>query len=140
MRMNTDRRSFLTTTALSVLGGVWTAFISIGRAQAPRKLPPEEQWLEDWQRASRLPVHESDDPVVGQFIEAARTGGHVEFDYVGGSEPISSRQVSPGLVFRVEGFTGTYVAGYCNLRKAERTFRCDRILRLRWDSLRAMGE
>jgi predicted DNA-binding transcriptional regulator YafY len=75
-------------------------------------------------------VWESADLLQARLVQAIATGDGVEFDYDGGNEPGQRRRVSPGLLFTVDGYPGTYLAGYCHERQAERTFLVDR-LRLR---------
>jgi predicted DNA-binding transcriptional regulator YafY len=75
-----------------------------------------------------LPVLESDDPVTSRLLLAMREGRAVEIVYYGLNETGVRRRICPGTIFTVEGFLGTYVSGFCFLRKQERTFCCERML------------
>jgi predicted DNA-binding transcriptional regulator YafY len=79
-----------------------------------------------WKRSPRLPVLDSDDPILSRVLLAIREGRSVQFHYCGftGDTP---RTICPGSVFRVEGFNATYLSGYCFTRKQERTFCIERM-------------
>lgn len=86
----------------------------------PWRSSPEE--LARWRRAARRPVMDGAEPLTRSLATAVRAGRRVRFRYHGGSTPGAPRDVSPGLLFTVEGFTGLYLSGYCHTRRAERTF------------------
>jgi predicted DNA-binding transcriptional regulator YafY len=93
----------------------------------PVDLPPvDEIWLEDWQIAPRIPVVNSTNNAERQIIRAMRLGEPVSFLYYAGSNPGKMSRVRPSMLYRVEGFTGIYLTGYCEDRQDTRTFRMDR--------------
>ena len=84
--------------------------------------------LLDWLAARRIPVLQSGDPVVAWMIRAMLRREKIEFVYYGGCSPGARRVISPGLVFTLDEWSPTYVAGYCHLRQEERVFRRDRVM------------
>lgn len=96
--------------------------------EPPVDLPPvDEIWLEEWQAAPRIPIVESTNNTERYVIRAMRLGEPVSFLYFAGSEPGKMRRVRPAMLYRVEGFDGVYLTGYCEDRQDTRTFRMDRV-------------
>lgn len=91
----------------------------------PGALPPDA--LERWRNATRTPVRATADPVGARLLAAGERGVAVRIIYWGGTQPGATRTISPGWLFRADGFPGLYVAGYCHRRRAERVFALDRI-------------
>jgi hypothetical protein len=124
------RRSFLAI----LTGGIATPAL-LGQTHPPRSEPwnGDPSRLELWKRSPRIPILRLDDAEksasadLGQLIAATESRRELKFRYFGGSTPGERRQVSPGLLFRVEGFTGIYLSGFCHTRRAERVFRVDLI-------------
>jgi len=117
---------------LAAAPGVSRAGVGAGASPPPLGTaggwPPAgggEGWLREWAGKPRLPVWEGGDELERQLVQCVRTGARVRFRYMRGSEPGGEREVSPGLVFRVEGHGARYMAGYCHGRGAERVFRLD---------------
>ncbi len=130
--MSLTRKEFLQ--ALGAIGGLpWMS--GVVSAQTPARdpnppeveLPPVDPSLLKRQAGARFPVVESDDPTERLLIRALRLGEPVDFVYYGGSEPGGRRQVHPVMLFRVAEYPGTYLTGFCERRKATRTFRVDRM-------------
>lgn len=115
------RRAFLH--FLGALAGVPVA----ARAAVPVFEDQRERWLRKWADTPRIPVHESDDPLVATLLTHAVEGSPLPLFYHGGSHPGRLRQFSPDLVFRHERGQHTYVSGFCHLQKAPRILRLDRI-------------
>lgn len=86
----------------------------------------EPERLAFWNRSPRLPVLHSNDPITSRVLLAIRERGTVQFHYRGFTAA-SPRTVSPGSVYRVEGFDATYLSGYCVAREKERTFCIERM-------------
>lgn len=130
--MNLTRKEFLQ--ALGAIGGLpWMSDALASQTPVPNpepaevELPAVDPALLKWQAGARYPVVNSDDPTERQLIRALRLGEPVDFVYYGGSEPGERRQVHPVMLFRVAEYPGTYLTGFCERRKAVRTFRVDRI-------------
>ena len=128
------RRSFFTLISLVPLT---IAARAATQDDTPKPDPlPVEPWLdgpdtlERWRRAQRQPVWESDVPELALLISCLRSSERVEFAYSSGSTPGQLRCVTPGQLYKVEGFPGYYLSGYCHLREAERTFLVARMSRL----------
>jgi predicted DNA-binding transcriptional regulator YafY len=137
-----NRRSFLLRSTLAAVALATRAFTRESDEEGRRlpRLPeaakpvlPPEPWDEEaeelarWRRAPRLPVLDSTAPELSPLLLAIRTGGAVRFRYFGGSGFGAVREITPGLLFSVAGFPGTYVSGYCHVRRAERTFLVERM-------------
>jgi hypothetical protein len=127
------RRSFFRT-----LGGILAVPFAIGaRSLEDGTLPlPIEPWRADadalgrWRRAPRHPILDTVDNRLSVLLTAIEAAEPIEFVYDGGSRPGAARRVTPGALFRVEGFEGVYLSGYCHTRAAERTFQICRICEL----------
>ena len=120
------RRSFLSLIGLAPLA---TAASVGAHLTTPDPVPfPIEPWhegpeaLERWRRAPRQPVWESVLPELSPLIASLRKNQRLQFTYFGGATPGNQRVVTPGQLYTVTGFAGHYLAGYCHLREAERTF------------------
>lgn len=104
----------------------------------------EENTLEYWKRAPRIPITDwpsasvalepvgapaSDlDGIVRSILHALENGTALAFTYVGDPLAETSRRVTPALLFRAEGYPGLcYITGYCHLLQATRTFCLDRM-------------
>jgi predicted DNA-binding transcriptional regulator YafY len=83
--------------------------------------------LEEWFSAEREPVFYSDDDREWSFLEAMWLGERVEFLYQGGSSPGEMRSAVFKRAFRLRGGKQVYLVGDCELRRAKRIFRLDRI-------------
>ena len=70
---------------------------------------------------------DSEAPELRPLLSAIRGNRPVRFRYFGGSCFGADREVTPGLLFTVDGFSGAYLSGYCHTRRAERTFRVERM-------------
>jgi predicted DNA-binding transcriptional regulator YafY len=109
----------------------WLPLSAVAQAQAgvekitPDQLPDEV--LRDWLSRPRIPVLESEDPLVQACVAAMLRKERLEMVYLGGSSPGTRRIISPGLVFRLEDSGPVYMSGYCHFRREERTFRVDRM-------------
>ena len=84
-------------------------------------------WLGDWRQVTWVPVHESVHPTGQRLILAALRSEMLSLRYWGGSTPGRERDISPAVVFQLNGRGPLYVAGYCHLRRAERVFRVDHV-------------
>lgn len=124
--MSIGRRTFFQRlTALCALPVVPQRLIA---SEPPVDLPPvDEIWLAEWQAAKRIPITDSTDNLERHVLRAMRTGEALPIAYFGGTDPGEVRSVRPALLYRVEGFSGVYLTGYCETRHATRTFRMDRI-------------
>lgn len=89
--------------------------------------PVNERWLAEWQAAKRIPIVESHDELERRVLRAIRVGEAVSIVYAGGTRPGEVRRVRPAMLYRVEGFGGAYLTGYCEARGDIRTFRLDRV-------------
>lgn len=98
----------------------------LGRRSADPFDDPE--WLTRWKQAPRLPIWQSSDPTVDRLLRAVRDERSLDIRYFSGSGPGALRRVTPGLVFRSEGFQGIWLSGVCHNRKAEKAFRVDQIV------------
>ena len=85
------------------------------------------EWLQEWRDADRVTIETSRDPLAKLLLEACRTGDGVDIIYFGGSTPGASRVIYPHRLFKVKGYNSIYVEAYCRIRKADRTFRLDKI-------------
>jgi predicted DNA-binding transcriptional regulator YafY len=109
----------------------WLPLSAVAQAQAgvekitPDQLPDEV--LRGWLSRPRIPVLESEDPLVQACVAAMLRKERLEMVYLGGSSPGTRRIISPGLVFRLEDSGPVYMSGYCHFRREERTFRVDRM-------------
>ena len=136
-----NRRVFLS--ALAALPTAWTFGLSRSPLAAntpPVVEPPEPPWPEDdlahkpsvwvdrWNRAPRVPIWESADPVESQLLQAIHQGLRLHILTFGGTR--HRREITPTLLFQSEGFPGRYLLAHCHYRSAARTFRVDRILRV----------
>ncbi len=92
----------------------------------PKLFPSERLFY--WLTKPRNPVLASSDPLTLMFIQAWLTTEPVEFIYLGGSKPGSSRKIQVSLVFQHEEEGRIYVTGYCADRKANRVFAMDLIM------------
>jgi predicted DNA-binding transcriptional regulator YafY len=92
----------------------------------PNKFPSET--LLYWTARPRNPVLACNDDLANMFIQAMVTGELVQFVYVGGSEPGSTRSIKFSLVFQHEPEGRVYVSGYCPERSANRVFDLDLIM------------
>lgn len=105
------------------------------RTAAPLIAPPDDfVGLARWRRAARRPlvdVTANDSATVRFLARAIAENQSVCFRYAGGELHRLKREVTPGALFRVDDFPGTYVSGYCHLQQAERTFSVERISDLR---------
>ncbi|MFV0416753.1 MAG: WYL domain-containing protein [Chthoniobacterales bacterium] len=124
--------SFLTLGTATLYGLPWL------RAQSPTapSTPPLAalinpvpipEWLDKWQSAARQPVRSSLDPLINHLLYAAENEQKIAINYEGGSHFGETRRISPGLIFRCEGYSGTWVDAYCHTREAQRTFAIERI-------------
>ena len=123
--MDIPRRSFLV--RLAGVLGISPIALSISRASDIEPWQRGPEWLEKWKRATREPVTESADTTLCRLVSAVENARAMDIVYYGGSTPGARRRISPGLCFRVQGFNGIYLSGYCHLRNAERVFRVDLI-------------
>lgn len=99
---------------------------------SPRLPPPDLQPLDAarlsrWQSASRHPVTNSTDPLLARLLTAASAGESLDVLYYGGTFPGTVRQVTPLVLFTVDGFSGTYLEARCHWRQEVRTFNTARI-------------
>ena len=69
----------------------------------------------------------SKNPVTRILDAAAETSTPIRIYYFGGSEPGSSRLITPIDLLRAGGQEAEYVRAFCHLRQANRTFRIDLI-------------
>ena len=130
MKMN--RKSFL-----YLFTALFPTVVVAKQALKPPELPATVATFDmpsgvllDWLVAHRIPVLQSGDPVVAWMIKAMLRREKIEFIYYGGCSPGARRVISPGLVFTLNEWSHTYVAGYCHLRQEERVFRRDRVMPL----------
>lgn len=86
-----------------------------------------EECLSGWRMQNRQLVSESHHQVTQQLIEAAEGEVTLALYYHGGSDLGRFRKFTPESVFRTPDSMGTYVTGFCHLRKAHRVLRTDRI-------------
>ena len=91
-------------------------------------LPRPDVSLHRWQAGFRLPLTHARDRKEQSVLEAVRENRPLSFTYLDGDESSTSRHVHPLFVFYVEGFAGSYLTAYCQLRQEVRTFRLDRML------------
>ncbi|MEM1085294.1 MAG: hypothetical protein AAGI48_14370 [Verrucomicrobiota bacterium] len=77
--------------------------------------------------APTLPVQESTDPVVRQFIKAVQNQETVPLYYQGGSTPGIHRQFRPNAVYRLSPNGPILASGHCSLRGSTRALRLDRV-------------
>lgn len=115
-------------------------------AKASAALPIiDPEWLRAWMRLPRLPLLPEDYSVIPDLNErnlvvllvvSIGLGEPIQFEYFGGTEPGRGRRVLPVLLFTTSlGETtcgvGTlnpiYLLGWCETRRAARTFRLDRM-------------
>jgi hypothetical protein len=105
----------------------------------------DPEWLKEWMRLPRQPLFLEDLSMVPDLNErgllalimvSIGLGEPFQFYYFGGSEPGKSRRVLPVMVFTtaLEGVScgvGTlnpiYLLAWCQVRRAPRTFRVDRV-------------
>jgi hypothetical protein len=137
--MNLNRRSFLARCAFVALAAAARVARPSLLAEPPIAPPrpagvlPPEPWQNDggslarWQEAARRPIMDSEAPELRPLLSAIRGNRPVRFRYFGGSCFGVDREVTPGLLFTVDGFAGAYLSGYCHTRRAERTFRIERM-------------
>jgi len=127
-----NRRMFIAQAALGLFASAARLFARAEPEEsAVRRAPasPPEPWalggedaLSRWRAAARRPMVEGEGAELRLLAEAVRRGLRVRFCYLGGSEFGARREVSPGMLYTVEGFDGVYLSGYCQERGAERTF------------------
>lgn len=91
-------------------------------------LPRPDVSLHRWQAGFRLPLTHARDRKEQTVLEAVRENRPLSFKYLDEDESSTSRHVHPLFVFYVEGFAGSYLTAYCQLRQEVRTFRLDRML------------
>jgi hypothetical protein len=86
----------------------------------------EPEWMRDWRTNPREIVLASDDPVIWPILEAHYEGRAIRFLYLGASGDCTRqiRACVPEVVFRIKGFSSTWFEGFCQLRRARRTFNC----------------
>jgi predicted DNA-binding transcriptional regulator YafY len=129
--MNIGRRSFFQRLSALLAGPILPNKVMAELSQPadpPVDLPPDDElWLAEWQGAARIPICDSDDPKERRLLRALRLAEPVEFIYYAGTSPGEPRRIRPAMLYRVEGFPGVYLTGYCELRKENRTFRLDRV-------------
>lgn len=101
---------------------------ALARLTGLRELGCHEPELANWQAVRRVPVTSSSDALESWFLNAIHAQRTVEFTYLGGSQIGSKRRVRPEALFRIEGFPTVYLAGFCETRQADRTFRLDRVI------------
>jgi hypothetical protein len=124
--MNIGRRTFLQ--RLPVLFALPVVPRRLIADEPPVDLPPvDEIWLAEWQSAHRIPITDSTDNPERRVLRAMRTGEALSIVYYGGTDPGEVRSIRPALLYRVEGFSGVYLTGYCDKRHDIRTFRMDRV-------------
>ncbi len=88
--------------------------------------PGDDDPLQNWLGRPHLPVLVLDEEPGAQIILAMLHRAAVAFTYYGGSTPGKLRTVRPSEVFRLEEDGPVYVRAWCEIRRAERTFRLDR--------------
>lgn len=91
-------------------------------------LPKPDLSLHRWQAGFRLPLTHARDRKEQSVLEAVRDNRPLTFVYLGEEESTTSRHVHPLFLFYVEGFAGSYLTAFCQLRQEVRTFRLDRML------------
>ena len=91
-------------------------------------LPRPDVSLHRWQAGFRLPLTHARDRKEQTVLEAVRENRPLSFMYVDEDQSSTNRHVHPLFVFYVEGFAGSYLTAYCQLRQEVRTFRLDRML------------
>lgn len=131
--MKLNRRTFIAQAALGVFAGVARLFAHAEPVRRAPGLSPEpwttsgQDALSRWRAAKRYPVVAGDAAELRILAEAVRCGRRVRFCYLGGSEVGARREISPGMLYTVDGFDGVYFSGYCHERRAERTFMVSRM-------------
>ena len=91
-------------------------------------LPRPDVSLHRWQAGFRLPLTHARDRKEQTVLEAVRENRPLSFMYVDEDKGSTNRHVHPLFVFYVEGFAGSYLTAFCQLRQEVRTFRLDRML------------
>lgn len=97
--------------------------VGVTREQADK----DEVLLIDWKKQVRHIIERSECKLVQELVEAVQSSATVSIFYQGGVDSGRFRKFTPESVFRKEGSTVTYVAGYCHLRRANRVLRVNRI-------------
>ena len=111
-------------TTLDEVKGVQGSLTSMnGWHQAPKPLM-------EWDGTQPFCPIQGLPPLIEQAI---RTHNSMKIRYVGSDGKISSRVVDPIKV--TLSSQATYLVGYCQLRKEERSFRLDRIIEMRFEGL-----
>lgn len=75
----------------------------------------------------RVPVLQSDESPIAEFVLAMLQKRPIQFVYWGGSAPGERRSVLVTELFQIQQRGPVYAEGYCMQRKAERVFRLDRV-------------
>ncbi len=90
-------------------------------------LPEPPIWLKEWLTAVRIPILDSPIPTEQVFIRVILLNETVVFTYYGGSAFGERRTVHPLMLYRVQGYCGIYVSGFCECREKARTFELSRV-------------
>jgi predicted DNA-binding transcriptional regulator YafY len=121
-----DRRTFVQQITAALAWPVLPKLVVA--AGIPPDLPPVgEIWLAEWQAANRIPIVDSDNLLERHILAAMRSQQSLTITYTGGASPGLKRRVRPALLYRVAGYTGVYLTGFCEVRGNIRTFRLDHV-------------
>jgi len=88
---------------------------------------PEAEWMRAWRTARRTVVLASEDPQVWPVLAAHYEKRAIRFRFWGGSTPGEVREVTPEVLFTIEGFRSVWFEAWCPLRRARRTFNCNAV-------------
>ena len=83
--------------------------------------------LDDWKNLEKHSVSFPDNPVAQVLGEAAKKSSPITIRYYGGSQPGSSRSITPLDLFNVGRGDAEYVSAFCHRCQENRTFRIDLI-------------
>lgn len=89
-------------------------------------LPEVPAALQCWHSRFRFPLTRPRNTNEQRAYDAIRFNQSLAFTY-SGSDGSTQRTVHPIFIFHVEGFPGSYLTAYCQLRQEIRTFHLDRV-------------
>ena len=121
------RRTFLQLLPILAGAGILKSFFKQGEVSLALKEPPEDGDWDWWRMLHRTPLADSEDAMTNSLCQSAASREEVTILYDGGSQPGMDRRIAPLGVFKVDGYSGTYLHAVCRSRNAPRTFRIDRI-------------
>lgn len=118
---------------MGLLGTVMAGTVKAAPAASPEESETLPAWPEGpgelvrWREAKRSLLATVNTPTLKTLAEAAAAGERLVVRYYGGTQWGAPREITPGALFRVEGFWPTYLEAFCHDRQAMRTFVVERM-------------